>query len=110
MLMHKILQNHLLCAFVMNLKIGAIYALYPESFCDKNLAIRKVFAFCDPVDPIIQSLCSNIGSYSTQSRLYLQEKNTFGTDKNARQGKKALRVLKVKVKHILWLKKEFILL
>ena len=43
----KILQNHLLCAFVANLKIGAIYALYPESFCDKNLAIRKVFAFCD---------------------------------------------------------------
>ena len=47
MLMHKILQNHLLCAFVANLKIGAIYALYPESFCDKNLAIRKVFAICD---------------------------------------------------------------
>ena len=49
MLMHKILQNHLLCAFVANLKIGAIYALYPESFCNKNLAIRKVFAFCDSV-------------------------------------------------------------
>ena len=47
MLMHKILQNHLLCAFVANLKIDAIYALYPESFCDKNLATRKVFAFCD---------------------------------------------------------------
>ena len=47
MLMHKILQNHLLCAFVANLKIDAIYALYPESFCYKNLAIRKVFAFCD---------------------------------------------------------------
>ena len=45
--MHKILQNHLLCAFVANLKMDAIYALYPESFCDKNLAIRKVFAFCD---------------------------------------------------------------
>ena len=45
--MHKILQNHLLCAFVANLKIDALYALYPESFCDKNLAIRKVFAFCD---------------------------------------------------------------
>ena len=26
-------------------KIDAIYALYPESFCDKNLAIRKVFIF-----------------------------------------------------------------
>ena len=47
--MHKILQNHLLCAFVANLKIDAICALYPESFCDKNLAIRKVFAFCDSV-------------------------------------------------------------
>ena len=46
-LMHKIWQNHLLCAFVANLKIGAIYALHLESFCDKNLAIRKVFAFCD---------------------------------------------------------------
>ena len=46
-LMVKILQAHLLCAFVANLKIDAIYALYPESFCDKNLAFRKVFAFCD---------------------------------------------------------------
>ena len=45
--MYKILQNHFLCAFVANLKIDAIYALYPESFCDKNLAIRRVFAFCD---------------------------------------------------------------
>ena len=43
----KILQNHLLCAFVADLKIDAIYALHPESFCDKKLAIRKVFAFCD---------------------------------------------------------------
>ena len=47
MLMQKILQNHLLCAFVANLTIDAIYALYPESFCDKNLANRKVFAFSD---------------------------------------------------------------
>ena len=37
------------CVFIANLKIDAIYALYPESFCDKNLAIRKVFAFCDSV-------------------------------------------------------------
>ena len=43
----KILQAHLLWAFVANSKIDAIYALYPESFCDKNLAIWKVFAFCD---------------------------------------------------------------
>ena len=28
-------------------KSAAIYALYPESFCMKNLAIRKVFAFSD---------------------------------------------------------------
>ena len=45
--MHKIVQSHLLRAFVANLKIDPIYALYSESFCDKNLAIRKVFAFCD---------------------------------------------------------------
>ena len=30
----------------------AIYALYPESFCGVNLAIRKVFAFSDSgLDP-----------------------------------------------------------
>ena len=40
-------KTHFLRVFVANLKIGAIYALYPESFCDKKLAIRKVFAFCD---------------------------------------------------------------
>ena len=32
---------------VANLKIDAIYALYLESFCEPNLAIRKVFAFSD---------------------------------------------------------------
>ena len=37
------------CTKCTNLKIDAIYALYTESFCDKNLAIRKVFAFCDSV-------------------------------------------------------------
>ena len=45
--MHKILQNHLLCAFVAILNIDALYA---ESFCGKNLAIRKVLAFCDSVE------------------------------------------------------------
>ena len=40
----KFLQNHLLCAIVANLKIDG---LYPESFCYKNIDIRKVFAFCD---------------------------------------------------------------
>ena len=47
----KILENHLLCAFVTDLKIDAIY---PEFFCHKNLAIRKVFAFCDS-DPGVDS-------------------------------------------------------
>ena len=46
-LMLKILQVHLLRSFVTNLKIDVIYALYPESFCDKNLAVRKVFAFSE---------------------------------------------------------------
>ena len=31
-------------------KNDAIYAYYPESFCDNNLAIRKVFAFSDSGD------------------------------------------------------------
>ena len=48
--MLNILQAHLLRAFVANSKIDAIYALYPESFCDKNLAVRKVFAFSDSGD------------------------------------------------------------
>ena len=39
------LQTHFLGVFVVNLKNDAIYGFYPESFCDKNLAIRKVFAF-----------------------------------------------------------------
>ena len=46
----KILQNHFLGAFVADLKI---YALNPESFCDKNLAIRKVFAFCDSASLLV---------------------------------------------------------
>ena len=41
------MQTHFLRICVANLKIDAIYVFYPESFCDKNLAIRKVFAFCD---------------------------------------------------------------
>ena len=41
------MQTHFLRVFVANLKIDAIYAFYPESFCDKNLAIRKVFVFSD---------------------------------------------------------------
>ena len=49
-LMLKILQAHLLRAFVANSIIDGIYALYPESFCNKNLAVRKVFAFSDSDD------------------------------------------------------------
>ena len=52
MLLQKILQNHLLCAFVANLKICAIF------FCDKNIAIRKVFAFCDSAQAIAQALAT----------------------------------------------------
>ena len=44
-LMLKILQAHLLRAFVENLKIDAIYVRYLESVCDTNLAVRKVFVF-----------------------------------------------------------------
>ena len=43
MVMLKICKH----TFYANLKIDAIYAFYPESFCDKNLAIRKVFNFSD---------------------------------------------------------------
>ena len=38
-LMLRILQANLLRAFVANLKIGAMYTLYPESFYDKNIAV-----------------------------------------------------------------------
>ena len=58
-LMVKILQAHLLCTFVANLKIDAIYAFHPESFCDKNLAIRKVFAFSDSAYPSQQHHVKN---------------------------------------------------
>ena len=54
--MLKILQAHLLRAFVANLKIDAIYALYPECFCDKNLAIWKVFALSDSGQSAIHML------------------------------------------------------
>ena len=37
--------THFSLVFIANLKNDAIYAFYLESFCDNNLAIRKVFAF-----------------------------------------------------------------
>ena len=43
--MHKILQNHLLCAFVANLKIDALYGLYPESFAAKIVLSGKFSLF-----------------------------------------------------------------
>ena len=33
----------------------AIYALYPESFCGVNLAIRKVFAFSDSAEEMLSA-------------------------------------------------------
>ena len=64
MLMHKVLRTHLLRAFVANLKIDAIYAFYPESFCDKNLAIQKVFAFSDSAHSCHQHVnCISIPTY-----------------------------------------------
>ena len=55
MLKNKILQNHLVCACVANLKIDAIYVLYLDSFCDKNLAIQKVFAFSDSAKLVVKA-------------------------------------------------------
>ena len=77
MLMYKILQNHLLCAFVANLKIGAIYALHPESFCDKNLAIRKVFAFCDS-GRLIYTLTQLVQTPWTHSAAHNVQVNFWG--------------------------------
>ena len=46
----KILQNHLLCAFVADLKIDAIYALHPESFATKILLSGKFSLFVTLLD------------------------------------------------------------
>ena len=47
----------------------AIYALYPESFCGVNLAIRKVFAFSDSgCGIVLSSQCLAAPSFSTVSR------------------------------------------
>ena len=42
-----VMETHFLHVLVANLKIDAIYASYPERFCGKNLAIRKMFIFSD---------------------------------------------------------------
>ena len=46
----------------------AIYALYPESFCGGNLAIRKVFAFSD-------SACANLANYIKLLESLIRQKN-----------------------------------
>ena len=77
----KILQNHLLCAFVADLKIDAIYALYPECFCAKNLAIRKVFAFCDSVTSIKRDFDSSMKSDKSEYYLKNNQVERFYTCK-----------------------------
>ena len=57
--MLKILQAHLLRAFVANSIIDGIDALYPESFCNKNLAVRIVFAFSDSALAFSQFDCND---------------------------------------------------
>ena len=49
------MQTRFLRIFVANLKIDAFYAFYPESFCDKNHAVRKVFVFSDSVDDVVDN-------------------------------------------------------
>ena len=70
-LMLKILQAHLLRAFVANSIIDGIYALYPESFCNKNLAIWKVIAFCD----------SEVGQKALQLQSDLKESSQFNVSR-----------------------------
>ena len=41
------LENTLFTRICREFENDAIYGFNPESFCDKNLAIRKVFAFSD---------------------------------------------------------------
>ena len=62
--MLKILQAHNLRTFVVNLKIDAIYAFYPESFCDKNLAIQKDFDFCDSARDALENLPEKASMYA----------------------------------------------
>ena len=66
------MQTHFLHVLVANLKIDAIYAFYPESFCDNNLAIRKVFAFSDSAFMTHLFLfCCQISFFSFCDKLFL---------------------------------------
>ena len=76
MLMHEILQNHLLCTFVAILKINAIYALYPESFCNKNFAIRKVFAFCDSAHQYLNDMHHHQQQHQNQHQQHYQQEQS----------------------------------
>ena len=40
-------MEHIWTMVMLKICKHTFYVYYPESFCDKNLAIRKVFAFCD---------------------------------------------------------------
>ena len=55
----KILQNHLLCAYVVELKIDAIYALYLESFATKILLSGKfsLFVTLTGTEPSVICIC-----------------------------------------------------
>ena len=51
------------------MKIDAIYAFYPESSCNKNLAIRKAFVFSDSglfvgkIKPsLLMEFCQNLNN------------------------------------------------
>ena len=64
--MLKILQAHLLPAFVANSKIDAIYALYLESFCDKILLSGKFSLFLTLSCTLAEVFCTRpIPSSST---------------------------------------------
>ena len=58
----------------------AIYALYPESFCGVNLAIRKVFAFSDSGVHVYVDLVYHIDLMLTSdiiSRFFFFIHNTY---------------------------------
>ena len=74
--MLKILQAYPLRAFVAILKIDAIYALYPESFCDKNLAVRKVFAFSYSVEDE-GTMVAGVFDFKTKTKTKTRTKKSY---------------------------------
>ena len=78
--MLKILQAHLLQAFVANSKIGAICVLYTESFRDKNLAVRKVFAFSDSGNDMDDNTMNPIIIINISGTYTLTATNKWGED------------------------------